>query len=71
MNTVICDEDWLEQGRSMKKKNVECGNLIYGFVWIFFVIMVIVLLYKKGKPIFLNYLKIPRSKSPWTVAEMH
>jgi hypothetical protein len=44
MNTVICDEDWLEQGRSMKKKNVECGNLIYGFVWIFFVIMVIVLL---------------------------
>ncbi len=41
MNTVSYDEDWLEQGRSMKKKTGECGNLLYGFVWVFFAIMLI------------------------------
>jgi len=40
MNTVNYEEDWLEQGRSMKKKTVECKNFANSFVLVFFSLLV-------------------------------
>jgi hypothetical protein len=40
MNTANYEDDWLEQGRSMRKKTVECKNFANGFVLVIFSILV-------------------------------